>query len=293
MTRMARRRGAAGEVESLLDDLTARIRGVLGDQLLALYLWGSYVVGDFDPRLSDLDLVGALAADLAAEAFAALEAMHDALARDYPRWTDRIEVRYATVATLDRPAEGGEIVSISPGEPLNRRRSDERWQIDWYVARERGVALYGPPPRELLAPISREQFVASVRANVASMGDRGDWLDHLRGHRGQAYAILLLCRALRATTHGDQLSKPAAGRWAQGELPEWAGLIGRALAWREAPEAAPGAPPDPETRRFVEAVRRRILDRPGADTLAPTGARKGVVAGRRRRRMPMSRPKED
>jgi hypothetical protein len=254
------------DVTPLLDDLTARIRAVLGGKLLGLYLWGSYVVGDFDPRISDLDLLGALAADLDAGEFAALEAMHEALAQDYPPWRGRIEVRYATVATLDRPAAGGEIVSISPGEPLNRRRSDERWRIDWYVVRERGIALHGPPPEALLAPIPREAFVASVRENIASSGD---WLDHLRGHRGHAYAILLMCRALRATTHGDQLSKPAAGHWAQGALPEWADLIGRAIGWRTAPEDAPGAPPDAETRRFVEAVRRRILAPPDPPGAAP------------------------
>ena len=247
-------------VGPLLEDLAAGIRGVLGGKLLGLYLWGSYAAGDFDPRISDLDLVAALSADVGAGEFAALGEMHDALAREYPAWAGRIEVRYATVATLDRPAGGGEIVSISPGEPLNRRRSDERWQIDWYVVRERGIALHGPPPAELLAPISREQFVASVRANVASWGDLAD---QVHGHRGQAYAILLMCRALRATAHGDQLSKPAAGRWAQGAAPEWANLIGRAIAWREAPEDAPGAPADAETRRFVAAMRRRMLGSPG------------------------------
>ena len=246
----------AHHVAHLLHDLTAGIRTALGEKLLGLYLWGSYVVGDFDPRISDLDLVGVLAADVDETEFATLAQMHDELAAKYRAWAGRIEVRSATVATLDDPAAGGEIVSISPGEPLNRRRSDERWQIDWYVARERGIALHGPPMKELLAPISREQFVASVRANVAA---HGDWLDHLHGQSGQAYAILLMCRALRATLHGDQLSKPAAGRWAQTELPEWADLIGRAIQWREAAEAAPRGPADDETRRFVETVRQRIL----------------------------------
>jgi len=242
--------------QPLLDHLTAGIRTALGENLLGLYLWGSYVVGDFDPRISDLDLIAALANDADQVEFEALRTMHDGLAKKYPAWSGRIEVAYATVATLDEPAAGGEIVRISPGEALNRRRSDERWQIDWYVARERGIALQGPPLAALLAPISREQFVTSVRANVAG---HGDWLDHLHGRSGQAYAILLMCRALRATLHGDQLSKPAAGRWAQTELPEWADLIGRAIAWREAAEWEPRAPADDQTRHFVEAVRRRIL----------------------------------
>jgi hypothetical protein len=244
-------------VRALLEELTGRVQRVVGAKLLGLYLWGSYVVGDFDPRLSDLDLLAVLAADLDEPEFAALRAMHDAVAQAYPAWAGRIEVAYATVATLDRPAEGGEIVRISPGEALNRRRSDERWVVDWYVVRERGTALYGPPPAALLGSISREQFVASVRANVASWDDLADLA---RGRQRQAYAILLLCRALRATLHGDQLSKPAAGRWAQTALPEWADLIGRAIVWRETPETASDAPADEETRRLIEVLRRRCLD---------------------------------
>ena len=247
---------ATSDPQPVLDDLTAAIRAALGENLLGLYLWGSYVVGDFDPRVSDLDLIALFTTDATEPEFEALRTMHDALATKYPAWAGRIEVAYATVATLDQPEAGGEIVRISPGEALNRRHSDERWQIDWYGARERGTALFGPPLTALLAPISRAQFVASVRANIAG---HGDWLDHLHGRSGQAYAILLMCRALRATLHGDQLSKPAAGRWAQSELPEWAGLIERAIAWRETAEQEPRTPVNDETRRFVEAVRRIIL----------------------------------
>jgi hypothetical protein len=213
-------------------------------------------VGDFDPQISDLDLAAALAAELDDLELATLGAMHDAFAVDYPNWAGRIEVRYATVATLDRPGDGGEIVSISPGEDLNRRHSDERWQADWYVAREKGVALHGPAAAQLLAPISGAQFVASIRANVASIDE---WIYELRGRRGEAYAVLLMCRALRTTTHGDQLSKPAAGHWAQGEMPEWAELIGRAIDARTASESAPDAPLGDEVRGFIEGVKRRIL----------------------------------
>jgi hypothetical protein len=241
------------EVRLLLEELGAGIQRVLGEQLLGLYLWGSYAAGDFDPRLSDLDLVAALAARVTDGEFAALKALHDALEQNHPAWSGRIEVAYATVATLNRPREGGEIVRISPGEPLNRRTSDERWVVDWYVVRERGITLYGPPPGQLLAPISRELFVASVRANVESWDDLAAWA---RGPQRQAYAVLLLCRALRATQHGDQLSKPAAGRWAQGVLPEWADLIGGAIAWRESPETAPTSGANDQVRHFIADVRQ-------------------------------------
>ena len=240
----------------LLNDLVARIRGRLGDKLTGLYLWGSYALGDFDPRISDLDLAAALADDVDEREYAALDAMHEAFAEAYPTWAGRVEVRYASVATLNAPADGGEILSISPGEAFNRRRSEESWLVDWYVLRGRGITLHGRPPAELLAPIPPDRFVAAVRANVESWDA---WGDHVQTLKQQAYVILLMCRALYATRHGDQLSKPGAGRWAQRELPEWADLISRAIAWRQAPEDADGAPTEPETRRFVDAARRRIL----------------------------------
>ena len=199
------------EAKALLEALTAGIRQAVGSKLLGLYLWGSYVVGDFDPRRSDVDLVAALTADVSGEDFVALEAMHDALAHRFPAWEGRVEVAYAAVATLDRPAEGGEIVRISPGEPLNRRHSDERWVVDWYVVRERGIALLGPPPAQLLAPISRRQFVESVRANAASWDDLAE---RARGRSGRPTPSC--CCAARCGRRGTATScpspRPAAGR---------------------------------------------------------------------------------
>ncbi len=84
------------EAASLLEALSAGIGQALGSNLLGLYLWGSYVVGDLDPRISDVDLVAVLAADICEEEFAALKSMHDALAQRYPTWAGRVEV--ATVA---------------------------------------------------------------------------------------------------------------------------------------------------------------------------------------------------
>ena len=44
------------EIEAgLLDELVADIRGVIGDDLLGLYLYGSAVTGGFDPGASDID----------------------------------------------------------------------------------------------------------------------------------------------------------------------------------------------------------------------------------------------
>ena len=45
------------EVNAMLDTLLAEARTVLGDQLVALYLYGSLASGDFNPHSSDIDFV--------------------------------------------------------------------------------------------------------------------------------------------------------------------------------------------------------------------------------------------
>jgi hypothetical protein len=43
--------------EAILERLVTDVRAVLGADLVGIYLYGSYVSGGFDPRVSDLDLV--------------------------------------------------------------------------------------------------------------------------------------------------------------------------------------------------------------------------------------------
>lgn len=247
---------SGGAADALVADVVARMRTVLGEKLLGLYAAGSLAIGDFDPARSDVDVVGVLSADVDAAEYDALARAYEAVELRHQAWRGRLEVRSASVATLNDPAGGGEILSISPGEPFNRRVSDIRWQGDWYLVREKGIVLYGSPAAEVIAPISQEAFVASVRANVASWNE---WIEEMRGRQGLAYALFALCRALRTVTHGDQLSKVGAARWAAGELPAWAGLIQRAITWRMGEDGEASAAEVDETRRFVLETRERIL----------------------------------
>ena len=41
----------------VLDELRSRIRLIFGEQLLGLYPYGSLILGDFNPAISDIDLV--------------------------------------------------------------------------------------------------------------------------------------------------------------------------------------------------------------------------------------------
>jgi len=219
-------------VNLVLTDLFLRIRKVLGDKLVGLYLGGSLVLGDFDERISDIDLVAALSSDSADTEFDQLQQMHADFIGDHKEWYDRIEVCYISTDALKTVKfRTSPIVNISPGEPMHRMESSKAWMMNWYLTREKSIILFGPSPKTIIEPISKEEYIQSVKDHM-KLWDT--WVKNMRDRYAQAaYVILTMCRALYAYKNGDQVSKIQAARWAQRELSEWSDLIGHALVWRE------------------------------------------------------------
>jgi hypothetical protein len=226
-----------------------------------MYLYGSLITGDFDRGSSDIDLLAALSEPIDDAEFARLNDLHDALAASFPEWAGRVEVYYASLAALKTfRTQTSVIAAISPGEPFHRKEAGRAYLLNWWIVREKGLTLFGPPPQDLIDPISREEFVAVVREHAASW--KG-WLDDQSHRPGQAYAILTMCRALYAVTYGEQVSKKRAAKWVQTIMPEWKWLIEAALQWRadwrtDVPDPLATIP---DTRKFVYQAVDRILDR--------------------------------
>lgn len=248
------------DADDLLDRLRAEIGSVLGGRLVGLYLYGSLVSGGFDPGVSDVDLLAATAGDVADRDLARLLTLHADVARDFPAWDDRIEVAYLSVDGLRTFKErSGPIVVVSPGEPLNRKEAGRDWLANWYQVRTEGRTLVGPPPSELIAPVSREEFVAAVRDYARTWAER---IEEVPKRTWHAYAILTMCRALYSDRFGEPVSKPDAAAWARGAFPEWAPVIGDALAWRAAWREGDGDPDRtlPAARRFVRFALDQIRE---------------------------------
>jgi predicted nucleotidyltransferase len=246
------------DIDTLLEDLLGQMREILGDRLVGLYLYGSLVSGDFDPHISDIDLLAATATDLTEDEFARLHKMHDDFAAKHPEWYDRVEVAYLSVRGLKTFREERSPISvISPGEPFNLKDAGADWLVNWWVVRENGVALYGPPASEVIAPIASGEFFQVVQDHARHWPT---WVHDLRHPKAQAYAILTMCRAQYAIEHGEQPSKQQAAAWAQARWPEWAALIEQALVWRVAPEAVlpDGEESFAETEAFVTFVAAEI-----------------------------------
>jgi hypothetical protein len=243
---------------AVLTALLRRQQDALGDDLIGLYLYGSAVVGDFAPGLSDLDLLAVVMAPIDAARFAALLALHDGLAGDFPAWRDRIEVQYVPAAALRTfKTQTSPIAVISPGEPLNIKPAGTDWLLNWYFVRQDGLTLHGPAPHTLIPDISHDEFLAASRRDAQYW--RG-WAERPRDERAQSYAVLTLCRALYAAETADRASKPAAARYVAARYPQWAPLIDDALRWRGSADCDLGDGRDSwsQTAEFVGFVLGRL-----------------------------------
>jgi hypothetical protein len=213
-----------------LSELTHVLSRHFGDDLLALYLFGSLASGGFRPRKSDLDLLAVLAADV--RDVAGLEALHAAFVAERPAWTERIEVGYVSRAVLETlgGAPSGSIAVISPGEPMNVKDVGADWLLNWHGVCSGGEALVGPPPLELGPVVTPEAVRRAVEAQAAwcRAAVRASWVAYVPVQQG--YLVVTLCRALYALETGGRTTKEGAVAWVAERYPEWASFVKEALA---------------------------------------------------------------
>ena len=204
---------------------------LLPDQLVGIYVYGSLVWGDFDPEMSDIDVLVVLSNDIDVDLFGRLDLFHQRLELQFPTRAGRIELAYIVQTALQTfKNQRSPIAVISPGEPFNSKDAGIDWLINWYIIRAQSLICYGPHPHALIAPISQAEFRTAVRNQV---GEWREWVVHTRDSRPyQAYAILTMCRALYAWVNGTQASKIVAARWAMPCYPTQATHIRAALDWR-------------------------------------------------------------
>jgi hypothetical protein len=199
-------------VEAYLHELTARLRGLLHEDLLGVYAGGSYALGAYERGRSDLDVTAVAEQPLDAEVkqrvVAALR--HESL----PCPARGLEfVLYPRATAVVGTTEPGFDLNLNTGERIPFRVDLEPGDIEgfWFaidrsILQERGIALHGPPPDQLFAPIPRAGLLGLLRESVL-------W------HRGEsaqataADAVLNTCRSLRYAVEGEWSSKREAGEW--------------------------------------------------------------------------------
>jgi len=252
------------DVNVVLHDFAARIRAILGNHFLGMYLYGSLALGDFDPGGSDIDFLVVTDADLPDELFMALHALHAQFHASDSPWAGRIEAAYIPQGALRHAAPTPErYPQLEKGRTLVRIPLESGWAFQAYTLREHGVAVAGPAPHTWIEPVAPGAMRAAVIAIAGEWQDRARhdpaWLVWLGEGQAQAFVVLTLCRLLYSLDTGAVASKPVAARHAQETLGTGrAGLIERALAGQRDKGKAPQADVN-DTLALIDYVVERAL----------------------------------
>jgi Domain of unknown function (DUF4111) len=203
-------------------ELANGLQSALGSDLVAVYLYGSAVVGGFVADVSDVDLLVVTQLDLDAAVAERLEAFHSEFVKRHPGWDDRLELVYVGLDTLARFRAGGALGVISPGEPFHLRDGVELWVSNFYLVRETGVTLFGPPPADTIPPVTWAEFLTEIRRYADEVRSR-NLRSSTPGNR--AYCVLTMCRALATIRTDRPCSKQEGAALVRSWMPEWARLI--------------------------------------------------------------------
>lgn len=126
--------------------------------------------------------------------------------------------------------------------------------MNWHLVTHGGRTLFGPQPSSFVTPTTHAEFVDSLCVHVL---EGEPWMLRASNCKAQSYVIFTLCRTLVAIRTGAHASKREAAEWVKANVPVWADLADRALAWRTDPTA--GDRIDPQSRaalhRFYAFVR--------------------------------------
>ncbi len=263
------------EANRLLHTLVPGVQGILGEQLVGMYLFGSLAVGDFDPASSDIDFVAVTSQALTDEQLQRLQSFHAQLFASGLPLADQVEGSYIPQDALRvyDPANACH-PHIDRGEhTLTLQQHYTDWVVQRYSLREYGVGLVGPPIQTLIDPIPHTALRSAVLELLHFWWEPMlDDASHLQHNGYQAYAVATFCRMLYTLEEGGLVSKPAAGRWAMRHLDaRFAPLIERALAYQLS------AADIPATREFLQyTLERSRRLKPGlAGTAPPDGESSG------------------
>ena len=234
-------------LNATLAEVARRLRAHHGENLVGLYVQGSFAVGDFDEATSDADLIVALDRDVPQARASPLRALHAELHRDLPRpWGLRLELSYAPLAVLRR-------WSSTPRDPSGEPRDDAwrdpataapprvypLWYLDHgsdqlvrsehdntrvvrWVLRNRGLTVLGPPVAGLVDEVTADDLREEGREVMALVAREWATPARLDAAWLPAFFVTLHARLLHADATGVVASKRAATEWARGHLdPRW------------------------------------------------------------------------
>jgi hypothetical protein len=225
----------------------AVLQDCLGDELAGVYLYSSAVIGDYVPGRSDLDVVAVVRAPIPQPTRLDLAERICATPRPFPTRGLDLEVVTADSAACGevRPPFELKVLSFSGyiRTAADQSLGDPRLVMHFACCRDHGLALVGPPPEDVFAPVAHDVYLAELGRELEA-----HWMT-------PHYLVLNACRDWRFLDEAVICSKVAGGEWARSRLTDpW--LVDAALLWQT---CGFGPVMDPVlVGEFLHAVARRL-----------------------------------
>ena len=247
------------QTDSLINGFVERSKEILRDNLVGVYLHGSTVMGCFNPRKSDIDLIIVVDQPLSDSVKRAYLDMVVAFNACGPAKGIEMSIVlrevckpfvYPTPYELHFSAGHLDWYRDDPDEYIREMKgTDKDLAAHFTVINNRGKCLYGAPIKDVFAEVPRCDYMDSLWYDVEGAAEEIT--------EYPMYLILNLARVLAYKEDGLVLSKKEGGEWALKTLPtEYRPLITDAM--REYSESAEVIYDHTLAKRYAAYVIKRI-----------------------------------
>ncbi len=221
---------------NILDSITSTFvdnsRNILGDNLLGIYLHGSAVMGCFNEKKSDIDLLVVVNTIISNEVKARYMDMVVELNKQAPQKGIEFSIVrksvckpfiYPTPFELHFSAMHLQWFITNPLDYINKMNgTDKDLAAHITIIYHRGKCLYGEEIPDIFQEVDKNYYFDSIK------GDIEDAVEEIS--ENPTYIILNLCRVLAYKKSELVLSKKEGGAWGINNLPDqYHSLISQAL----------------------------------------------------------------
>lgn len=220
------------ELNEVLHELVSGIKSVLDKNLVAVFLQGSFALGDWDAG-SDVDFLVVLENELPENLLPELSAMHGRIYALPSPWAQHLEGSYISQKVLREMDTSIRLWYLDNGSQRLVQDIHCNTLVVRWTTREYGIPMYGVTSKTLIEPIPEDALRLEVSTVMQGWAkDISARPDQVKNRWFQHYTVLSYCRMLQTLQTARIESKRSAAIWGQQYLEsEWRELI--AKAWKE------------------------------------------------------------
>ncbi|MEM6431972.1 MAG: aminoglycoside adenylyltransferase domain-containing protein [Deinococcota bacterium] len=222
------------DLNQVLAQLVHNLHNVLKNDLVSVYLQGSFGLGDWDEH-SDVDISIVVQDTLDESTLSKLLHMHAELFELASPWAQHLDGSYFPRAVLTNVDLNVPLWYLDNGSSqLVQSLHDNTLVVRW-VTREYGISLFGPPATTLIPLVDVTSLKQEVKTTMHQWSREifaGEYT--IANQWAQPSVVLGYCRMLHTLATGRIHSKPAGATWAQKHLDkQWHHLIDQ--SWQARP----------------------------------------------------------